>query len=454
MANAPSKPKEEIMSEIPGPQDLFGRTMISRVKQMESDFAASTVPITSEKQFGRPVQHIFTGNESGVGFHIGSGKTFHIFILNDQPTIESDGGPRGAFSGASGSHMKRDYRTGTQRSSLNHNTVGPPVAVGLPQFSAPVPFFEITGVSPPKLQGGRPLGEEQQGSGAGLGIVDTVSFNGAHDETLEVLHTSVVTGVERLATGASGTRGTKIHVPLNNDAVATYGQRVVPNFKIAKASDYHGQHVMARQMMIPEMSQNLSALRKDRKPPISGSTTNKSTRFALKTCRIKSGAAVRGPSILPVKNKADAFRVPADRKEVVAEKAARVARGDLTSHAVGGSAASPSTFRTTQSVSELVRTPSIRSAGTKHARNLKQLHEDADTHLSEMEQSDILRGSNRVSTSTTHSSVRVPQERLGNTQGEGLSSRRQSATQCWSRRTSRHQPHGSREPPCGWHDIL
>ncbi|CAN0249259.1 unnamed protein product [Ectocarpus sp. 6 AP-2014] len=419
MANAPYKPKEEIVSEIPGPQDLFGRTMISRVKQMESDFAASTVPITSEKQFDRPVEQISTGNGSAIGFHIGSGRRFHKFLLNDQPTIESDGGPRGAFSGASGSHVKGDYRTVTQRSSLNHKSVGPPVAVGVPQSSAPVPSFEITGSHLESYRMDDHLAKSSKAPVQASASTDAVLFRGAHDEKLEVLHTSLVTGGERFATGASGTRDTKVHVPLNNDPVATYEQRVVPNFKIAKASDYHDQQVTARQMMIPQMSQNVSALRKDRKPPVSGWTTNKSTSLALDTGGIKSGAAVRGPSLLPVKNEAGAFRVPADRKEVVAENAARVARGAATSHAVGNSTASPSIFRTTQSVSELVGTPFIRGAGTKHASNLEPLHEHTDTHLSEMERSGILRGSNKVSTSTVHSSVSLPQERLGSKQQRG-----------------------------------
>ncbi|CAM9104099.1 unnamed protein product [Ectocarpus sp. 8 AP-2014] len=417
MSNAPYKPKEEILSEMPGPQDLFGRNMISRVKKMESDFATNTVPITSEKQFDRPVEKISTGNGSAVGFHIGSGRRFHKFVLNDQPTIESDGGPRGAFSGAFGSHVKGDYRTVTQRASLNHKSVGPPAAVGVPLSSAPVPSFEITASHLENYKLDDHLAKSSRAPVQASASTDTVSFRGAHDEKFEVLHTSLVTGGERFATGASGTRDTKIHVPVNNDPVATYEQRVVPNFKIAKASDFHDQQVTTRQMMIPEMSQNVSALRKDRKPPVSGSTTNKSACFALETDGIKSGAAVRGPSLLPIKNEADAFRAPADRKEVVAEKAALVALGASASHTVGSSSASSSIFRTTHSVSELVGTPFIRGAGTKHASNLESLHEDTNTHLSEMEKSGILRGANKVSTSTTHSSV--PQEKSVQAQERG-----------------------------------
>lgn len=416
MANAPYKPKEEIVSDIPGPQDVFGRSMNSRVKQIESDFATSTVPVTSEKQFDRPVEQIATGNGSAIGFHIGAGKRYHKFILNDQPTIESDGGPRGAFSGASGSHVKGDYRTVTQRSSMNHESVGPPMAVGVPQSSAPVPSFEITASHLETYKLDDHLAKSSRAPVQASASTDNVSFRGAHDEKLEVLHTSLVTGGERFATGASGNRDAKIHVPLNNDPVATYDQRVVPNFKIAKASDYQEQQVMARQMMIPEMSQNVSALRKDRKPPVSGSTTNKRISFALKTDGVKSGAAVRGPSLLPVKNEAGSFCVPADRKGAVAEKVALASVGASASHTVGSSTTSSSLFRTTQSMSELVGTPFIRGAGTKHA-NLEPLHEATDTHLCEMERSGILKGLNKVSTSNAHSSL--SEEKSQQTQERG-----------------------------------
>lgn len=169
--------------------------------------------------------------------------------------------------------------------------------------------------------------------------------------------------------------------------------------------------------MIPEMSQNVSALRKDRKPPVSGSTTNKRISFALKTDGVKSGAAARGSSSLPVKVQTDSFRAPADRKEVVAEKAAMVACGASASHAVGSSTTSPSLFRTTQSMSELIGTPFIRGAGSKHASNLEQLHEATDTHLSELESSGIRQGLNKFTTSTARSSV--PQEKTKQTQERG-----------------------------------
>lgn len=416
MANAPYKPKEEIVSEIPGPQDIFGRHMNSRVKQIESDFATSTVPVTSEKQFDRPVEQISTGNGSAIGFHIGAGKRFHKFLLNDQPTIESEGGPRGAFSGASGSHVKSDYRTVTQRSSMNHESVGPPMAVGVPQSSAPVPSFEITASHLETYRLDDHLAKSGRAPVQASASTENVSFRRAHDEKLEVLHTSLLTGGERFATGASGNRDAKLHVPFNNDPLPTYDQRVVPNFKIAKACDYQEQQVTARQMMIPEMSQNVSALRKDRKPPVSGSTTNKRNSFALETDGVKFGAAARASSCLPVKTSTDCFRVPADRNEVVAAKAALVASGASASHAVGCSTTSPSLVRTTQSMSELVGTPFIRGAGTKHAK-LEPLHDATDTHLSEMESSGIRQGLNKFTTSTARSSV--PQEKTQQAQDRG-----------------------------------
>lgn len=410
MANAPYKPKEEILSEIPGPQDVFGRDMNSRVKKIESDFATSTVPVTSEKQFDRPVEQISTGNGSAIGFHIGAGKRYHKFILNDQPTIESDGGPRGAFSGASGSHVKGNYRTVTQRSSLNHESVGPPVAAGVPQSSAPPPSFEITPSHVENYSLDKHLSKGSRAPVQGAACSDKRSFTGAHDENFQVLHTSLVTGGERFATGASGNRDVKIHVPLNNDPLPTFDQRVVPNFKISKASDFQDQQITARQMMIPEMSQNVSALRKNSKPPVSGSTTNRKSNYLLETDGVSSGTACRGSSFLPMNVPADAFRAAADSKVSVSEKAALVSLGASASHTVQGStsaSASSSLFRTTQSMSELVGAPLIRGAGSKHASELQPIHEATDTHLSELEGSGLRQGLNKFSTAASSSSKEI-----------------------------------------------
>ena len=403
MANAPYKPKEEILSSIPGPQDLYGRDLTSRVKKMESDFASSTVPVTSEKQFDRPVEQISTGNGSAVGFHIGAGRRYHKFVLNDQPTIESEGGPRGAFSGASGQHVKGDYRTVTQRSSLNHESVGPPMAVGVPQSSAPAPSFEIKPAHLETYMLDKHLAKSARAPvQAAAAADDFLAFRGAHDERVDVVQTSLARGGERFATGASGNRDAKVHVPLNNDPLATYDQRVVPNFKIAKASDFQDQHVTARQMMIPEMSQNVSALRKDKRPPVLGSTLHKKASLVIDTGGVQSGAAVRGSTSLPVKVQTDSFRAPADRKVVVAERAAQASTGASAAHVVGTSGSSftsPSLFRTTQSMSELVGTPFIRGAGSKKASGLEPIHEATDTHLSELESSGIRQGLNKVATS-------------------------------------------------------
>lgn len=401
MANAPYKPKEGMTSEIPGPQDVFGRDMTSRIKEIEADFATSTVPVTMGKQFDRPVEQISTGNGSAAGFHIGAGKRYHKFILNEKPPIESNGGPRGAFAGASGSFVKGDYRTVTQRSSLNHESFGPPVAAGVPQSSVPTPYFEI---SPSHLEtyslDEQHLSKGMRASVQGPAASDKRPFSTAHDENIQVLHTSLVTGGERFATGASGNRDVKIHVPLNNDPLVTFDKRVVPNFKISKTSDFQDQQIVARQKMIPEMSQNVSALRNNSKPPISGTTANMRGKYSLKTDSVMSGSACRGARFLPINIPADAFRAATDRKESVAEKAALASRGASASHAVQGSnsvTSSSSLFRTTNNLSEVVVTPFLRGAGSKQGSILQPIHEATDTHLSELDSVGILKGVNKFS---------------------------------------------------------
>lgn len=126
--------------------------------------------------------------------------------------------------------------------------------------------------------------------------------------------------------------------------------------------------------------------------------------MAIHTEDVKSGAGGRASTSQPVKVEADSFKVPADRKVSVGEKAVLVSTGASASHAVGSSnsaSSSSSLFRTTQSVSEMVGTPFIRGAGSKHASNLEPLHEATDTHLSELESSGILKGLNKVSTAIT-----------------------------------------------------
>ncbi|CAM9207810.1 unnamed protein product [Pylaiella littoralis] len=401
MVNAPYKPKEETLKDMPGPQDVFGMGMSSRIKEIEADFATTTVPVTSSKQFDRPVERIATGNGSAGGFHIGAGKRHHKFILNEQPPIESRGGPRGAFAGASGSRVKGDYETVTQRSSLQHESIGPPVAAGVPQSSAPHPSFEI---SPSHLET-YSLDKQNLSKSARANVQrpagpENRRFAPAHDENIQVLHTSLVTGGERFATGASGNREVRIHVPLNNDPLVTFDERVVPNFKISKASDFKGQQTVARQMMIPEMSQNVSALRKDTRPPIPATTDDTRGRFSLQTDKVTSGSAVRGANSLPIHVPVDAFRAAADRKGAVAEKTALASRGAAASHLVHGSnsaSTSSSLVRTTNKLAEGVGMPFIRGAGSKRKTNLPSGHEATDTHLSELEVGGLLGGVNKFS---------------------------------------------------------
>ncbi|CAN0410720.1 unnamed protein product, partial [Scytosiphon promiscuus] len=72
-----------------------------------------------------------------------------------------------------------------------HKSVGPPVAVGVPQSSAPVPSFEIM---PAHLETYMPDDHSAKSSRAlAQASVSTgnVSFKGAHDEQFDVLNTSL-----------------------------------------------------------------------------------------------------------------------------------------------------------------------------------------------------------------------------------------------------------------------
>lgn len=108
------------------------------------------------------------------------------------------------------------------------------MAVGVPQSSAPVPSFEITASHLETYRLDYHLAKSSRAPVQASASTENVSFRGAHDENFEVLQTSLVTGGERFATGASGTRDAKLHVPLNNDPLATYDQRMFPTSRSPK----------------------------------------------------------------------------------------------------------------------------------------------------------------------------------------------------------------------------
>lgn len=376
--NAPYKPKEEVVREEPTPQDIMGKNMYKKMSRMEQDFAKNTVVSTSEKQFDRPVEQIATGNGSNIGFHIGGAQRHHKYILNDQPTIEAEGGPRGAFSGGGKSDVKGEYRTITQRASLNHESVGPAVAVGVPQSFAPTPSFEITASH---MEAWKLDDHSLANSKAPVSRMAPISNNSvgvSHDENLQVLDTSLSRGGERFATGASRNRDVQLHVPKNNDSLEN---RVMPNFKIGKASDKKDQEIRIKNAFAPEMSQNVSALKKNQKAPVSGDNHFKNSE--IDTSVVSGGTSSRGLSLQAINTPSDAFR-STNKKEIMGEAVTSTREGAGTYHRVSGLKSGESQFRTTNNLSETVSTPLIRGGGGQHGTAVQPVHMDVDTSLSEV----------------------------------------------------------------------
>ena len=379
--NSPYRAKEEILNDDPTPEDIRGTQMRKKAFQMEQNFAKKTVPVTSEKQHDRPVEQIATGNGSNIGFHIGGAKRYHKYVLNDQPTIETEGGPRGAFSGGGKSDYLGEYRTTTQRASLNHESVGPPVAIGVPQSHAPLPSFEITASHMESWKLDDHSMKNSRAPISRMAAISKSSFDTAHDENLQVIQTSLARGGERFATGASGNRETLIHVPKNNDFHVGFDDRVVPNFKIGKASDNTDQEIRTKNAFSPEMPQNVSALTKNRKAPVSGDTVFKSS--SIDTTSVSVGTSSRGLSLQAVNTPLDAFR-STDKKENMGVAVSSLREGAAPTHMVSGMKSGDSLFRTTTSLSETVSTPFIRGGGGKKAPAAQPVHSETETSLSEI----------------------------------------------------------------------
>ena len=381
MVNAPYKHKEEVLEDDPTPQDVMGTKMFKKARNIERRAAEMTVPISSEKQHDRPVEQIATDNGSNRGFHIGSGQKYHRFVFSDQPVIEIQEGPRGSFAGGGKSGVAGLYKTTTQRSSLKHDYVGPPVAIGVPQSIAPIPSFDITASHMESWKLDDHIEANSRGPVARRALVTKNSVDTSHDENLQVLDNSLVRRGERFGTGASGNRDLKIHVPLNLDTRIKLDDRVAPNFKIGKMSDKTDQEVRIRNKIIPEISQNVSALRKNSRPPVTGGTDFKES--GIDTSSVTVGTSSRGLSLQAVNTPSDAFTTT-ERKEVMGEAVSKVMKGMSTSHMVPGMKSGDSQFRTTNSLSETVSTPFIRGSGGKNVPVVQPLHAEPDTSLSEI----------------------------------------------------------------------
>ena len=382
--NAPYTPKEEVLKEDPTPQDIMGKNMRKTVNRIEAEFAKNTVPVTSEKQFDVPVEQIATGNGSNKGFHIGGAQDYikSKFIANQQETIESEGGPRGYFSGAGKAHVPGEYKSVTQRSTLNHESTGPAFGVGVPQAFAAQHDFEITAshMEDWKLDDHAMKGSRAPVAASTYINKDSVAVS--NDENLQVIETGLLTGASRFATGASGTRDAQIHVPLNRDSVAGFDDRVTPNFKIGKASSSTEQQIIRiKNAFVPEMSQNTAAIKKNQKAPINGNTTIKNT--GIDTGAVSVGTSSRGLSLQAPKVPLDAFKTT-DRSEVMGENISRVSLGASSAHPVQSSRSTGSKLTTTR-LSDPVPTPLIKGGGGKQGTALHSSHEASDTSLAEIE---------------------------------------------------------------------
>jgi hypothetical protein len=386
MLNAPYEPKTEILSDSPTPQDVRGENMFKKVQKIESEFAKKTVPITSEKQFDRPVEQVMTANGSNKGFHIGGAQEYikRNFLDNfkDNPNIEQEGGPRGAFSSAGKATVAGEYRTTTQRATLSHESIGPGYAVGVPQSSAALPSFKITAAN---MESWKLDDHAMKGSRAPIQASNYISKNSVavtHDENLQVVETGLMTGQSVYSKPSD--RDAKVHVPLNMDTLPEFDDRVAPNFKIGKSStSLEQQLVRIKNTEMPELSQNTAAIRGNQKAPITGNTTNKDT--GIDTGAVSVGTSSRGLSLQAASVPSDGFRMN-NRKEAMGESIFNKMSGASGAHSVSGSRATGSVL-TTSSLSESVPTPFIKGGGGKQVSALHRSHEEADTRLTEIESS-------------------------------------------------------------------
>lgn len=383
MLNAPYEPKTEVLNDAPTPQDVMGTNLLKTVKRMESDLVQKTVVSTSEKQFDRPVEQIMTANGSNKGFHIGGAQEYikRNFLDNfkDNPNIERNAGPRGAFTSGGKADVAGEYRTTTQRSSLNHESVGPGYAVGVPHSSAAIPSFEITASH---MEDWKLDDHAMKGSRAPVAATNYLPKNSVsvtHDENLNVVETGLMTGASVYEKPVS--RDSEVHVPLNRDTMPGFDDRVAPNFRINKSATSAEQNIIRiKNTTIPEMSQNTAALRKNHKAPISGSTTIKDT--GIDTGLVSVGTSSRGLSLHPASVPLDGFKTN-DRKETMGERISNASLGAASAHSVQGSRATGSILAT-GGLSESVPTPFIRGGGLKQVSALHRSHEESDTTLSEM----------------------------------------------------------------------
>ena len=394
LINAPYKAKQERLNSEPEPQEFLGITTNSKVKEMESEFARKTVPVTSEKQHDRPVEQISTGNGKAQGFHIGSGREHDRYVFNDQPTIESEGGPRGHSATGGKQHVAGLYETITQRSTFNHESVGPPVAVGVPQAGSIIPSMEITPAHSESWNLHKNNGKNSRAPVSSLTYAPQDAIRTAHDENIQVLENSLVTRGSHFGTGAETERETNIHVPLNRDPTVRFDERVAPNFKIGKQSDSKDQEIALRNPIVTDLSNNSLGANKNKKSPFVGSTVHKNTQISTQTAML--GASSRGLSLQAAKIEPDSIRFTEGRTGMDKRMSEKTS-GMAPSSRVQSLTSNDSMFRTTNNLSEVTPTPFIRGSGGKFGQKLNGVQVEKDTSLSEMISSGTRSGRNNNS---------------------------------------------------------
>ena len=126
-------------------EDIHKTDIPAKMRNFDSLHTQRTIPRSKEKQFESPVEGISTQNEGGGGLR-GQRQLqrYHKFLLNEQPRVELNAGPRGNFSGATKSYASNEGHHDNSRQELVVDHSGVPVAasfkVGIPDAS-----FELEG---------------------------------------------------------------------------------------------------------------------------------------------------------------------------------------------------------------------------------------------------------------------------------------------------------------------
>ena len=171
-------------------EDIHKTDIPSKMRNFDSLHTQRTIPRSKEKQFESPVEGISTQNEGGGGLR-GQRQLqrYHKFLLNEQPRVEFNAGPRGNFSGANKSGVSNEGHHDNSRQELVVDHSGVPVAasfkVGIPDAS-----FELEGsnaeswsIDKHTIPAGSRGPVEQNYS-------VLPSFKVAHDDAVESFHVS------------------------------------------------------------------------------------------------------------------------------------------------------------------------------------------------------------------------------------------------------------------------